>query len=196
MTPLLLASASPSRRAMLTAAGVEVETWMSGVDEGALKEKFGGFPPFQLATALAEAKAVATSANHPDRLVLGGDSLAAVDGRLFDKPASRDEAADHLRAFSGLTLTLTSAAVLARGGQAIWCHAEDATLEVRPLSDTFVESYLDAEWPAIASCVGCFRAEGRGVQLFERIEGSHFTILGLPLLPVLAQLRRLGEMSS
>lgn len=196
MTPLLLASASPSRRAMLTAAGVEVETWMSGVDEGALKEKFGGFSPFQLATALAEAKAVATSANHPDRLVLGGDSLAAVDGRLFDKPASREEAAEHLRAFSGRTLTLTSAAVLARDGQAIWRHAEDAQLTVRALSETFIDRYLHLEWPSIAGCVGCFRVEGPGVQLFERIAGSHFTILGLPLLPVLAELRRLGEMPS
>lgn len=196
MTPLLLASASPSRRAMLTAAGVEVETWMSGVDECALKEKFGGYPPFRLATTLAEAKAVATSEHHPNRLVLGGDSLATTQRRLFDKPASRTEAAEHLRAFSGRTLTITSAAVLARAGQAIWRHAEDAQLTVRALSETFIDRYLHLEWPAIAGCVGCFRIEGPGVQLFERTEGSHFTILGLPLLAVLAELRRLGEMPS
>lgn len=196
MNPLLLASASASRRSMLEAAGVEVETWISGVDEGVLKEKLGGSPPFRLSTALAAAKAVATSVRHPDRLVLGGDSVVAVEGRLFDKPESRDAAADHLRAFSGRTMELTSAAVLVRDGRVVWRHSDTAQLSVRPLCDGFIDRYLDAEWPAIAGCVGCFRAEGPGVQLFERIEGSHFTILGLPLLPVLAELRHRGVMPS
>ena len=102
----------------------------------------------------------------------------------------------HLRAFSGRSMTLASAAVLARDGRPVWRHVDVATLSVRPLSDAFIERYLDREWPAVAGCVGCFRAEGPGVQLFERMAGSHYTILGLPLLPVLAQLRLLGEIAS
>ncbi len=191
---LLLASASAIRRAMLTAAGVDVAARASGVDEGALKAALGGLGPRDLADALAEAKAVKVSSLEPDRLVLGGDSVASVGDRLFDKPASRHEAAEHLRAMSGRTLVLTSAAALAREGRAVWRHVDAARLAVRPLSDAFIASYLDADWPAIAGSVGCFRIEGPGVQLFERVDGDHFTILGLPLLPVVAQLRRLGEL--
>ena len=124
--------------------------------------------------------------------MLGGDSVVAVEGRLFDKPVDRADAAEHLRAFSGRTMTLVSAAVLARDGRAVWRHLDTARLDVRPLSDGFIDWYLEREWPAVAGCVGCFRSEGLGVQLFERMEGSHYTILGLPLLPLLAQLRRMG----
>lgn len=193
---LLLASASASRRAMLTAAGVEHEARASGVDEDALKAALGELPPRNLAGALAEAKAVKLSGMEPGRLVLGGDSVVAVDARIYDKPVDRAEAAAHLRAFSGHSMTLASAAVLVRKGQPVWRHVGSATLSVRLLSGVFIENYLDAEWPAIAGCVGCFRAEGRGVQLFERMAGSHYTILGLPLLPLLAQLRVLGELAS
>ena len=193
---LLLASASQSRLAMLTAAGVAVEARASGVDEDALKEVLADRGPRDLADALAEAKALKVSTSVPDRLVLGGDSVASVDGRLFDKPVDRADAAAHLRAFSGRTLRLTSAAVLARDGCAVWRLVDTADLVVRPLGDEFIACYLDAEWPAVAACVGCFRIEGRGVQLFDRVEGDHHTVLGLPLLPVLAQLRRLGAMAS
>lgn len=193
---LLLASASESRLAMLTAAGVPVEARASGVDEEALKGALADRSPRDLADALAEAKAVKMSALAPHRLVLGGDSVASVEGRLFDKPVDRAAAAEHLRAFSGQTLRLTSAAVLADGGRAVWRHVDTADLTVRPLSDAFIAGYLDAEWPAVSACVGCFRVEGRGVQLFERMRGDHFTVLGLPLLPLLAQLRRLGVMGS
>jgi septum formation protein len=129
-------------------------------------------------------------------LVLGSDSLVEVEGRRFDKPASRDQAAEHLRFFSGKTMLLHSAASLARGATVVWSHAALARLAVRPLSDAFIAAYLDAEWPAVAGCVGVFRIEALGVQLFESIEGDHFTVLGMPLLAVLAALRELGELAA
>ena len=181
---------------MLDAAGVPHEARASGVDEEALTSALCDLSPRNLADALAEAKAVKVSGLAPDRLVLGGDSVASAGGRLFDKPADRDEAAAHLRALSNETLTLTSAAVLARDGRAIWRHVDAAQLQLRTLSEAFIRDYLDAEWPAIAGCAGGFRIEGRGVQLFDRVAGDHFTILGLPLIPVLAQLRALGAMPS
>ena len=128
------------------------------------------------------------------RSVLGGDSLVEVGGRLFDKPTSRENAAEHLRFFSGQTMNLHSAAVLMRDGKAEWRHCEVARLKVRPLSESFIEQYLEAEWPAVAGCVGVFRVEALGVQLFEEIGGSHFTVMGMPLLPLLTALRGQGEL--
>jgi septum formation protein len=121
--------------------------------------------------------------------VIGSDSVAAVEGRLFDKPRSRDEAAEHLRIFSGRSMELTSAVALARDGTDDWVHGETARLHFRQLSESFIQAYLDKEWPEVGYCVGVFRMEGRGVQLFDRIEGDHFVILGMPLLPLLAALR-------
>ena len=115
---------------------------------------------------------------------------------MLDKPISREDAADHLRAMTGGTHDLWSAAVVAEAGRPVWRHVERAKLVMRPLSEEFITSYLDAEWPAIAGCVGCFRIEGPGVQLFSRIDGSHFTVLGMPLLPVLDYLRVRGELAS
>ena len=146
-----------------------------------------GAAPGQVALALAEAKALA--AGDLSVPVLGSDSLVVVDGARFDKPADQDRAAEHLRAFSGRTMELHSAAAIARGGTIAWRHAAVARLQVRRLSQRFIESYLDAEWPAVSHCVGAFRIEGPGVQLFEAIEGDHFTVLGMPLLPVLGALR-------
>ena len=193
---IILASASASRRAMLEAAGVPFEVVTAAVDEGAIKARMlaDGADAREIATALAEAKALAVSALYLDLLVLGGDSMVSVGGRLFDKPVSRDDAAEHLRAFSGQLMVLNSAAALARGGEIVDWRSDDARLEVRTLSDGFIADYLDAEWPAIAGCVGCFRIEARGVQLFEVITGSHFTVLGMPLLPVLEMLRAQGEL--
>ncbi|WP_174285705.1 nucleoside triphosphate pyrophosphatase [Sphingomonas bacterium] len=187
---LVLASQSASRRAMLTDASVPFEAIAAGVDEDAAKASLAHLSPRDLADALAELKALRVSARMPGRLVLGSDSLVALaDGRILDKPVSRDDAADHLRRMSGGVHDLWSGVVMAEDGRAVWRHVERAKLHVRPLSYSFVEAYLDAEWPAISGCVGCFRIEGPGVQLFSRIDGSHFTVLGMPLLPVLDYLR-------
>ena len=192
---LVLASGSASRRAMLTAAGVAFSVRPPGVDEEAAKAALVGQGGRDLADALAELKAVKVSAQLPGALVLGSDSVVELaDGTLLDKPASRDEAADHLLRMSGSHHDLHSAAVIAEDGRATWRCVDRARLYVRQLSYAFVAAYLDAEWPAVAGCVGCYRVEGPGVQLFDRIEGSHFTVLGLPLLPVLSHLRVRGAM--
>jgi septum formation protein len=194
---LILASQSVSRRAMLDAAGVAYTAEPARVDEDGVKAAMAGQPPRDIADALAELKAVKVSQAHPGGLVLGSDSIVALaDGTLLDKPIDRDDAAAHLRAMARGTHDLWSAAVIAEGGRPVWRHVERARLVVRQLSDGFIDSYLDAEWPAIAGCVGCFRIEGPGVQLFSRIDGSHFTVLGMPLLPVLDYLRVRGELAS
>ncbi|MFM6949853.1 MAG: Maf family protein [Novosphingobium sp.] len=192
MSALVLASQSPSRKAMLTEAGVPFAARAADVDERALEATLSGAAPGEVALALARAKALAGAAQASDSWVLGSDSLVSVEGRRFDKPRSRDEAAEHLRFFSGKVMELHSAAALARDGQVDWDHADVAWLKVRDLSDRFIESYLAAEWPAVSGCVGVFRIEALGVQLFESIDGSHFTVLGMPLLPVLVALRARG----
>lgn len=192
--PLVLASQSASRKAMLDAAGVAFDAVPAHLDERALETGLAGAPPEAIALALAEAKALAVSRERPEALVLGSDSLVEVDGRRFDKPASREDAARHLRFFAGKTMHLHSAAALARDKAIVWRHAAMAALQVIEMSDRFIDSYLDAEWPAVAGCVGVFRIEARGVQLFEAIAGDHFTVLGMPLLPVLGALRELGEL--
>lgn len=188
---IVLASKSASRRAMLEAAGVQFEVRPAAIDERAVEEKLGDRPPAEIARSLAEAKALAVA---DSRSVLGSDSLVVVAGRRFDKPVSRDDAAAHLRFFSGKTLALFSAAALAREGTIAWSGVATAHLHVRSLSDAFIGQYLDAEWPAVAGCVGVFRIEALGVQLFDSIEGDQFTVLGMPLLSVLGALRELGEL--
>lgn len=192
--PLILASSSAIRRQMLDAAGVQYETIPSRVDEAAIKSELGESE--LVALRLAEAKALEISRSRPDDWVAGSDSVVSVDGHLFDKPASRENAAEHLRRFSGKEMKLSSAVALARGNTVDWSHAETATLFVRPMSDAFIETYLDAEWPEVGYCVGVFRLEGRGVQLFDRIDGNYFTILGMPLLPLLGALRERGLLRS
>jgi septum formation protein len=187
---LILASQSASRTAMLSAAGVPFAAEPAYADEAALKAAMAGRHPRDVADALAELKALKVSARHPGHLVLGSDSLAVLDdGAILDKPASRDEARDHLTRMSGKRHDLVSAAVIAENGRAVWRVVDKAKMFVRPLSPAFIETYLDAEWPTIAGCVGCYRIEGPGAQLFARIDGSQFTVLGMPLLPVLDYLR-------
>lgn len=194
---LILASQSASRRAMLTAAGVPFTAEAAHVDEDAAKASLSDLAPRDLADALAELKAVKVSARRLDALVLGSDSVVALaDGKLLSKPESRDEAADHLRRLSAGTHRLWSAAVIAEAGRPVWRHVDGATLHVRALSYSFIDRYLDDEWPAVAGCVGVFRIEGRGVQLFDRVEGSQFTILGMPLIPVLGYLRMRGVLGA
>lgn len=189
---LVLASGSASRAVMLRAAGVEFDVMPSRFDEAALKAEMAGAPIADLALGLARGKAAEVSTRIPGRLVLGGDSIASLGVERFGKPVSRDEAEAHLRAFSGRVLTLTSAAVLVRDDVVSHCIVDNAALKVRDLSDNFIAWYLDREWPAIADCAGCFRIEALGVHLFERVDGDYFTILGMPLFPVLAALREEG----
>jgi len=194
---IILASQSASRKAMLAAAGVEFTAEAAGVDEESVKAAMigEGTDGRRLADALAELKAIKVSRRHPSALVLGCDStVAAEDGTLIDKAESREDSRTQLQGLRGTTHKLTSAAVVALGGEPIWRHVDTAKLTMRPFSDTFLDSYLDREWPAIGGCVGGYRLEGLGVQLFSRIDGDHFTILGLPLLPLLDWLRERGEL--
>lgn len=184
---LILGSSSPIRRAMLDQAGVDYAVVKPDCDEDAVKARHEGGAE-SLAQTLAKAKALSVSAKAED-WVIGSDSVVSVEGRLFDKPTDRANAAEHLRFFSGKTMELTSAVALSRDGAIDWCHGETAKLHVRELSDDFIEAYLDADWPEVSYCVGVFRMEGPGVTLFEKIEGNHFTVLGMPLLALLGALR-------
>jgi septum formation protein len=192
---LVLASTSPIRGTLLANAGVAYAAEAPGVDEATLKAGFEGGDD-ELGLILAEAKAAAVSARRPKALVIGSDSLISVAGRRFDKPGGVETAAEHLRFFSGKSMELTSAVALVQGGETVWHHASRAELKVRPLSEEFISAYLEKEWPEVSYCVGVFRLEGPGVQLFDRIEGDHFTILGLPLLPLLGELRGRGVLMS
>lgn len=196
---LVLASQSASRKTMLEAAGVPFEIFPAAVDEAALKVALSveGQSPRNIADALAEAKALKVSSRIPGALILGSDQLLSLeDGSLFDKPESPDDAKAQLQQLSGNVFRLNAAAVIAENGRAIWRHIATAKMTVRPLSDAFIEAYVAEEWERIRWTVGCFEIEGRGVQLFDRIEGDNFTIMGMPLLPVLGYLRTRGLLTS
>ena len=171
---------------MLDAAGVKFEVVKPRVEEEELKLGFD--QASEIALRLATAKAVSIASGW----VIGSDSVVNCGERLFSKPRNRDEAAEHLRFFSGKTMDLSSAVALALGGRLDWSHVETASLQVRRLSEAFISDYLNAEWPEVGYTVGVFRMEGRGVQLFDSIDGNHFTILGMPLLPLLGALRGRG----
>jgi len=193
--PLLLASQSRSRAHMLRSAGLEIESRAPQCDEEDVKKKLrhDQLEAPQLALKLAAAKALSLSAAGDNRLVLGGDQvLAQHDGKILDKAKTQNEAKAHLRLLSGEQHSQFSAAVLAKGGQIVWQMVDQAQLTVRPLSDEFIESYVADQWADIRHCVGCYQVEGAGVQIFSEIEGSHFTIMGLPLLPLLTFLRAEG----
>jgi septum formation protein len=194
--PLILASASTARADMLRAAGVEIEIVPARVDEGELKLslKQQNADPEAAAIALAELKALQVSRGKPGRLVLGADQMLDCDGAWFDKPADRAAAKDQLLALRDKTHRLTSAAVLARDGQRIWHHAAAAELTMRAFTDTFLDLYLDRAGDAVLSSVGAYQLEGLGAQMFKQIDGDFFTILGLPLLPVLDILREQNQL--
>ena len=191
---LILASNSEIRRAMLSQAGLEFVVRSPNFDEQSVKERHVGDSQ-RLALRLSEGKALSVDTLGDD-WAIGSDSVVEVDGARYSKPRDRDEAARHLRAFSGRTMFLSSAVALAHRGKIDWSHSETARLDVRPLSESFIQAYLDAEWPAVGYCVGVFRMEGRGVTLFDNVEGSHFSILGMPLLSLLGALRERGLMAS
>ena len=195
---LILASQSSSRRAVLMAAGVPFEAVSPNVDEEAFKEEFRaqGLDARHLADALAEMKALRLSARRPGTLVLGCDqTLELDDGTMLDKAVDREDAARILRLLSGHTHFLHSAAVICEGGVPVWRHIEKARMTVRPLSDGFIQSYLDGDWENCRWCVGCYRIEGPGAQLFSAVQGSHFAIQGLPLFALLDFLRVRGVLA-
>ena len=190
---LVLASKSATRRAVLEGAGVPFEAAGSGVDEEAAKARLleRGAGPRQIAEALAEEKALAVSRTRPE-LVIGADQTLEFQGRLYDKAETVDDARSRLKTLRGAPHQLHSAVVIARGGETVWRETESATLTMRAFSDAFLEDYLAAEGEAALGSVGCYRLEGLGAQLFERIEGDYFAILGLPLMGLLDLLRREG----
>lgn len=192
---LVLASRSAGRRAVLENAGVPHDVMTASIDEDAAKASLRaeGLGARDLADALAEMKALKVSAKRPGDLVLGCDqTLSLDDGTMFDKAPDRATLAEQLHQLSGKTHSLFSAIVLAEQGQPVWRHVERVRMTVRPLSDAFIADYLEAEGDVLLSCVGGYRIEGCGAQLFSRIEGSHFAIVGLPLLPLLDFLRTRG----
>lgn len=189
---LILASTSPTRRRLLAAAGVPIEAVAPAVDEAALTQSLlhEGAAPAAIAEALAELKGLSVSRRHPGRIVLGADQVLACNGVLFDKPADRAHAAAALRALRGRGHELHTAAVAVRDGTAIWRHVAQASLTMRAFSDRFLEDYLAQVGDAAMTSVGGYQLEGPGAQLFSRVEGDYFAILGLPLLPLLAWLRQ------
>lgn len=194
---LILASRSAARRAMLTGAGVPFRAVTADMDEGALKTALvaDGADPADVALALARAKAETVSREHPG-LVLGSDQTLDLGGALIDKAANLAQARARLMGFRGQGHGLHSAAALAFNGETVWSAADSARMIVRAFSDAFLDAYLAAEGEAILSSVGCYRLEGLGAQLFERVDGDYFTILGMPLWPVLAELRTRGVLAA
>lgn len=190
---LILASTSPFRKAMLRDAGLTFESEASDIDERAAEAPLhdSGASPQEVAEILAEAKAVAVSERNPNAIVIGCDQTLSVGDEVLHKPADMEEARRRLLRLSGETHQLNSAVVLARGGEAIWRHVGIARLTMRELDPAFVGRHLAAVGDKALSSVGAYQIEGQGIQLFEKIEGDHFTIVGLPLLPLLAELRRL-----
>ncbi len=193
---ITLASQSAARAAMLTAAGIAFTAVLAHVDEEGIADGLAGEPAARVADALAEVKAIKVS-RRVGGLVLGADSIAVTaDGRFLAKPGTRDAATTQLAGLAGTTHRLVSAAVIAEGGVPVWRAAGEARLRMRLLSDAFIAGYLDAEGDAVLGCVGTYRIEGRGAQLFTRVDGDHFVIRGLPLLAVLDYLRVRGEIAA
>jgi septum formation protein len=193
---LILASASRTRQGMLADAGVTFSTHPAGLDEAAVKARMAGSAPDAVAAELARQKALEVSAAHPGRAVLGADSVLAFDGALVGKAPDLDAARILLARLRGRSHQLVSAAALAKDGRVLWQKAQTVTLTMRPFSPAFLDAYLAAEGAAILSSVGCYRFEGLGAQLFERVDGDYFAVLGLPLLAVLAALRQEGLVQS
>lgn len=198
MSAVVLASGSATRRAMLEAAGVAVTVSPAAIDEGEVKASMRaeGASPADVAEALAVLKAQRASRRHPGALVIGADQMLDCDGVWYDKPADRAEARDQLLALRGRTHTLTSTAVAVRDGQRVWHATDRAKLTMRSFSHVFLETYLDAIGDTVLSTVGGYQLEGRGAQLFAKVEGDHFTVLGLPLLQLLGFLRDHGVLPS
>lgn len=191
---VMLASGSRFRKAMLEAAGIDIDVIPAVIDERAVERTLEGTGASaeEVAQILAEAKALNVSEKNPGRLVLGCDQTLSLGDELFHKPSDMEGARHHLLALSGKTHQLNSAAVLARNGETLWRHVGVANLTMRKLDPAFIGRHLARVGPVALNSVGAYQIEGEGVQLFEKIEGDHFTIVGLPLLPLLRELRAIG----
>ena len=187
--PLILASQSRARQTLLANAGIAFEAISAEIDERGLQKASGLLTPDDIAALLAREKAVSVSAGHPDRFVVGADQTLALGTRLFSKPAGRAQAKEQLSALAGHRHELHSAVAVASDGQILFEQVAVARMTMRRLSEAEIGAYLDRAGDAVTSSVGTYQLEGLGVHLFEHIEGDHFTILGLPLLPLLAFLR-------
>lgn len=200
MTPprLILASQSPFRRMLMDNAGLAFETRPAAIDERAVEAEIAARrpSPAELAEELAAAKALDVSGAEPGALVVGSDQTLSLDGRVFHKPADMAEAKAHLTAMAGRTHALNCGVALARDGIVLWRHVSIARLTMRPLSPDFIDRHLARVGDKVLASVGAYQLEGEGVQLFEAIDGDYFTILGLPLLPLLAELRKLGAIDA
>ena len=194
---ITLASGSASRRALLAGAGIDAASIKPNVDEDAAKAamRAEGTTVRDQAMRLAELKAIKVSGRTPG-LVVGGDQMLSLDNEAFDKPADLDAARDHLRKLSGKTHTLETAIVVCENGTPVWRHLARPKLTVRPLSETFIESYVERAGDALLSTTGAYQLEDIGAQLFTKIEGDYFSILGLPLLPLLDYFRTRGALES
>jgi septum formation protein len=190
--PLILASQSRARQALLANAGIAFEAVPAGIDEREIQRASGLAAPGEIASLLARQKALWVSSRQPDGIVVGADQTLALAKQLFSKPAGRAQAADQLRTLAGNSHELHSAVAVARDGKVLFETVSVARMTMRQLSEAQINAYLDEAGAAVTTSVGAYQLEGLGIHLFERVEGDHFTILGLPLLPLLAFLRGEG----
>ena len=190
--PLVLASSSPFRRMLMENAGLAFESRAAEVDERKIEAGLEGASPDQVALTLARAKAAEVSGHSPGALVIGSDQTMSLGSRVYHKPKTLAEAKENLLSLSNRTHRLNSAIAFARDGEIVWEHVAHADLTVRSLNETFVDRYLSRVGEKVYGSVGAYQLEGEGIQLFSKIEGDYFTILGLPMLPLLEKLRELG----
>jgi septum formation protein len=190
--PLMLASQSRARQTLLANAGINFEAVAADIDERAVQQASGLSAPDEIAALLAREKAVSVSLRQPDKYVVGADQTLALGKRLFSKPAGRPQAAEQLRALAGHSHELHSAVAVVRDGRILFAEVATARMTMRPLGGAEIRAYLDEAGEVVTSSVGAYQLEGLGVHLFERVEGDHFTILGLPLMQLLGFLRSEG----
>jgi septum formation protein len=197
---IILASGSRSRRQLMEAAGIAFSAVPAEIDEAAIRDALRAdnqdIDPADIAELLAEAKAIEVGNRHPDALVIGADQVLALAGRLYEKPADLERARDNLLELRGKTHQLHSAVTLAQRGEVVWRHLDTAHMTMRAFTPAFLGSYLACAGEKVCQSVGAYQLEGLGIQLFEKVEGDYFTILGLPMLPLLAELRRRGVIAS